>query len=301
MPRTTPSPRHRPPWPPRLAIGLIPVIGIGALTACGGSTASGFRGEPVKVTLGAASGTRTVRAGDKLRLTAEGGVLTEVRVTDPKGRPVPGGLGDDGAVWTSSAKAAPDTKYSIVARTRNAQGGLAAAKESLTTAKADKLNTLVVHPGRQGGVVGAEHPLTITFDFPVTDRAAVERRLSVTSNDLAAGSWGWATDSDGRDRIDWRPARSPKPGSRITLRAELNGVDSGDGRYFAKDYDLNFTIGRTCTDSDAARVCGKVHVGDPTVVTASLVRGNDDQTDGIGDWNAGRSAQPQDSALVSSS
>ncbi|MGW1378743.1 Ig-like domain-containing protein [Streptomyces sp. NPDC002446] len=288
--RQTPSPRRRPPWPLCIALALIPVLGLGVLTACGGVAASASKGDQVKVALGAASGTRTVQAGDKLAVTAEGGVLTEVTVTDPRGRRLPGGLGDGGTVWTSSVRATPDTKYSVVARTKNAQGDTGATKESLTTAQAAKLNKLVVDPGRQGAVVGTGRPIALTFDFPVTDRAAVERRLSITSDGDATGSWGWAKDDSGRDRVDWRPARLPEPGTRITLRAELSGVDSGGGRYFAKDYDLNFTIGRTCTDSDAAPVCGKVHVGDPQAVTASSVRGKDGRTIGIGDWNAGGSA-----------
>lgn len=284
----TRSPRSRPPRPPRVALALVPVIGVGTLTACGGIAASASKGDPVQVALGAASGTRTVQAGDRLKVTAQGGVLTEVTVRDPRGRQLPGGLGDGGTFWTSSAKAAPDTKYSVVARTRNPQGSLDATKESVTTAKAAKLNELAVASGFQGAVVRADRPITITFDFPVTDRAAVERRLRVSTDDRASGSWGWIKDDSGRDRVDWRPAEPSKPGTRITLRADLNGVDSGGGRYFAKDYDLNFTIGRSCTDSAAAQVCGKVHVGDPIEVTASSVRGKDDRTIGTGNWNVGR-------------
>ncbi|MEU9125981.1 Ig-like domain-containing protein [Streptomyces sp. NPDC048506] len=293
--RQSPSLRRRPPRPLRAALALLPVIGIGALTACG-STASASTGDRVKVVLGAANGTRTVQAGDKLKVSAEGGVLTGVTVTDPRGRQLPGGLGDGGAVWTSSAKTAPDTKYSVVARTKDPQGGVGATKESVTTAKAAQLNQLVVDPGAQNAVIAADRPITLTFDFPVTDRTTVERRLRVTTDDEATGSWGWIKDDSGKDRVDWRPTKPSKPGTRITLRAELDGVDSGGGRYFAKDYDLNFTIGRTCTDSAAAQVCGKVPVGDRTKVTASSLGGPEERTIGSGDGNVSWSRPPQDSA-----
>ncbi|MFE0382272.1 Ig-like domain-containing protein [Streptomyces inhibens] len=283
----TPSPRRRTFRPLRAALALVPVIGVGTLTACGGSAASAPKGDPVKVVLGAASGTRTVQAGDRLKVSAEGGVLTEVRVTDPRGRRLPGGFGAGGTSWTSSSRTAPDTKYSIVARTKNPQGGLDAAKESLTTAKAAKLNQLELDPGSQGAAAGADRPLTVLFDFPVTERAAVERRLSVTTDDRTTGAWNWVKDGSGKDRVDWRPAQPWKPGTEVTLRAQLTGVDSGGGRYFAEDYDLNFTIGPSCPDSDAAQVCGKVHAGDPIEVTMSSVRGRDDRTIGIGDWDVG--------------
>jgi lipoprotein-anchoring transpeptidase ErfK/SrfK len=102
----------------------------------------------------------------------------------------------------------------------------------------------VLRPGTQGATVGVAQPLTLTFDFPVTDRAAVERHLLVTTDNHTTGSWGWVKDQSGKDRVDWRPKDYWKPGTRVALRAELNGVDSGGGRYFAADHHLDLTIGR---------------------------------------------------------
>lgn len=260
---------------------------MGTLTGCGGSGEAAPQGDPVQVALGAAGGARTVQAGDRLQVTAQGGVLTEVSVTDPSGRQLPGGLGRGGTSWTSRAKTAPGTKYSVVARTRNARGGVGAAKESLTTGTAAGLNTLMLDPRSPDAAAGADRPLTILFNFPVADRAAVERRLSVTTDSRMTGSWDWRPDRDGGDRVDWRPARPWKPGTEVTLRAALDGVDSGGGRYFVHDYDLKFTIGRSCTDSDMEPVCGKVHRSDPIEVTAPSVRGEDNRAIGIGDWNDG--------------
>lgn len=152
----TPSRRRRPFRPRRAVPALALAVGVGTLTACGGVEGPAPQGDPVKVALGAAGGTGAVQAGDRLRVTAKGGVLTEVTVTDSRGQRLPGGLGNGGTLWTSRAKAAPDTKYSLVARTKNAQGGVGAAKESLTTAKAAGLNTLTLGPGSAGTVVDVE-------------------------------------------------------------------------------------------------------------------------------------------------
>ncbi|WP_327153731.1 Ig-like domain-containing protein [Streptomyces tubercidicus] len=293
--------RHRSFRPPCLALTLATVVGTGTLSACAGFTAPASMAAPVKVALGTAGGTRTAQAGDKLKVTAEGGVLTEVTVTDPRGRRLPGGLGRDGTFWTSSAEIAPATKYSVVARTRSDRGGVGAAKESLTTAQPARLNTLVPDPGTRDAVVPVERLLTLTFDHPVTDRAAVGRRLSLTSDDRTTGSWDWEKDRNGKDQVTWRPAQRWKPGTEVRLRAELHGVDSGGGRYFSGDYDLNFTISRSCTDSDLRQVCGKVHVGDPAGVIPSSVRGKDDHSTGIGDWDDGRSPWRRNSAFASSS
>ncbi|MFG2531184.1 Ig-like domain-containing protein [Streptomyces sp. NPDC048516] len=279
--------RRRPSRPRRVALALLPVIATGTLTGCGGSAEASPQGDPVQVALGAADGARTVQAGDRLQVTAEGGVLTEVSVTEPSGRQLPGGLGHGGASWTSRAKTAPGTKYSVVARTRNAQGGVGAVKESLTTATAARHNTLMLDPRSPDAAAGAVRPLTVLFNFPVADRSAVERRLSVTADGRMTGSWEWGQDRDGGDRVDWRPARPWKRGTEVTLRAALDGVDSGGGRYFVRDYDLKFTIGRSCTDSDLEPVCGKVHRSGPIEATAPSVRGEDNRAIGIGDWNDG--------------
>jgi hypothetical protein len=43
--------------------------------------------------------------------------------------------------------------------------------------------------------------------------------------------------------VDWRPETYFKPGTRVTLDAELNGTDSGNGGWFVRDYTSTFTIG----------------------------------------------------------
>ncbi|UNO44359.1 L,D-transpeptidase family protein [Streptomyces sp. MST-110588] len=223
----------------------MPLIGIGALTACGDddATEKAAPGNPVKVELSAVRGTKGVKAGDRLKVSAFGGTFTEVTVTDSKGRRLPGDLDHDGRSWSSSQKTRPDTKYSVVGRTKDRDGKAGEIKESVTTAKADKLNKLALNPSSQGAVVGVAQPVAITFDFPVTDKAAVEKQLKVTTDNNTTGSWGWVKDRSGKDRVDWRPKEYWKAGTKVSLRAELDGVDSGGGRYFAKDYDLNFSIG----------------------------------------------------------
>ncbi|MER6051179.1 Ig-like domain-containing protein [Streptomyces sp. NPDC001793] len=238
-----------------VALALMPVLGVGTLAACDAARASATQARPVKVGLGSAAGHPTVQAGDRLRVSAAGGVLTDVTVTDPRGRQLVGTFSHGGTIWTSRAKAAPDTKYSVLARTKGVQGTSGEAKESLTTGKVAKRNRATLSPRPRDGVIGARDPITLTFAFPVRDRAAVEQRLKVTTDDRTEGAWAWVS-GHGKERIVWRPAQDWKPGTRVTLRAELNGVDSGDGRFFTKDYGLRFTVGRgqavrSDLDSDA--------------------------------------------------
>jgi hypothetical protein len=164
-------PAYRParpsPWL-RATLALIPLAGLGSLAACGGSAAQASGGHSVQVGLGAANGARTVQAGDRLRVTAGGGVLTDVTVTDPRGRQLTGRFGEHATVWTSDARTAAATKYSVVARTRNDRGDTGEAKESVTTAtatKPDGRTSGVTTDGRHSGTLhrppsdGSERPI----------------------------------------------------------------------------------------------------------------------------------------------
>ncbi|AVH55529.1 MULTISPECIES: L,D-transpeptidase [Streptomyces] len=111
--------------------------------------------------------------------------------------------------------------------------------------KADHVNKLMLAPGR-GTTVGVAQPLSIVFDHPVKNKAAVEERLTVTTSTPTTGSWGWIRNHNGRDRADWRPKEYWKPGTQVRLEAHLNGVDSGaDGGWFVRDYTTHFTIGES--------------------------------------------------------
>lgn len=196
---------------------------------------------PVKVTV-TPEGDQ-VRAGDSVRITASGGRLTAVSVTDAEGRRLAGEVAADGRSWVSGRKAVPGTSYKVTAVTRTGAGTVRTTKSSFTTAPADKVNKVDWRPGTNT-TVGVAQPISLVFDNPVKNRAAVEKQLRITTSNDTEGSWGWLTDWSGRDRVDWRPKSYWKPGTKVTLNAELNGTDSGtNGGWFVRDYTTTFTIG----------------------------------------------------------
>ncbi|MFI6195794.1 Ig-like domain-containing protein [Streptomyces phaeochromogenes] len=196
---------------------------------------------PVTVTV-TPTGER-VPAGEPVRVTAAGGTLTSVTVTDAKGRKLAGKAAADGRSWVSDRKAAPGSAYTVTAATKSEGGTAKSTKATFTTAGADKVNKVDWRPGA-ASTVGVAQPISLVFDNPVRNKAEVEKQLRVTTSNDTEGSWGWLTDWSGRDRVDWRPKAYWKPGTKVTLNAELNGTDSGtaDG-WFVRDYTTAFTIG----------------------------------------------------------
>lgn len=92
--------------------------------------------------------------------------------------------------------------------------------------------------------VGIAAPIVITFDAPVTDRAAVERKLSVQTSVPVEGSWAWLPAAPGTDRVHWRPRAYWPTGTEVTVSALLGGHDYGEGRTGITDIVSTFTIGR---------------------------------------------------------
>lgn len=184
-----------------------------------------------------------VPAGRPVRVTATGGRLTSVTVTDAEGHRLAGRAAADGRSWVSDRKSVPGAAYTVTAATRTEGGTTRSTRAAFTTAPAAKVNKVDWRPGA-GATVGIAQPISLVFDFPVRNRAEVEKQLKLTTSNGTEGSWGWITDWSGRDRVDWRPRTYWKPGTKITLNAELNGTDSGtDGGWFVRDYTTAFTIG----------------------------------------------------------
>ncbi|MFJ3611024.1 L,D-transpeptidase [Streptomyces hydrogenans] len=230
---------------PRPALAAVALVV--SLTACTAQAASGpgspsasskgggQDGPPAKVTVVDRA------AGKPVSVTAAGGTFSSVTVTDAEGGRLAGKSAEGGARWTSDRKAAPGTSYTVEAVTRNAGGKETTSRSTFTTPEAERVNKLTLAPGKNT-TVGIGQPLSIVFDRPVTRKADVERQLKVTASNGTEGSWGWVTDYSGRDRVDWRPREYWKPGTKVTLEADLNGTDSGDG-WFVRDYRTGFTIG----------------------------------------------------------
>ncbi|MEU2951062.1 Ig-like domain-containing protein [Streptomyces xanthochromogenes] len=231
--------------PARIAAIAGTAVLAAALTACGGGDSSS---SDAKSDLKAQKKTeisvnltgKQAKAGEPVKVTLADGRLQTVSVTDAKGGRLDGRLSADGKIWTSVRTAAPGTSYSVEAK--DDKGG--SAKAEFATAAPDKVNKLTLAPGKDS-TVGVGQPLSIVFDHPVKNKAEVEKQLKVTTSNNTEGSWGWMEDYSGKSRVDWRPKDYWKSGTKVTLEANLNGVDSGpSGGWFVKDYKTGFTVGK---------------------------------------------------------
>ncbi|MEU6615281.1 L,D-transpeptidase [Streptomyces parvus] len=214
-----------------------------ALTACSGgasgSAEAGGDGKAPDTSITVNLRGEAAAPGEPVKVTLAHGKLKAVSVKPGEGGPLAGKISADGRTWTSDRVAAPGTAYTVEAT--DSDGG--SDRATFATAEAGKVNKLSLAPGKDT-TVGIGQPLSVVFDHPVKNKAAVEKALKVSTSNDTEGSWGWLQDYSGKDRVDWRPKKYWKPGTKVTLDARLNGVDTGaDGGWFVRDYATTFTVG----------------------------------------------------------
>ena len=100
-----------------------------------------------------------------------------------------------------------------------------------------------VSPG-DGQVVGVAAPVMVSFGVEPTDRAAVEKAVSITTTPAVEGAWAWIEHDDGRWALDYRPKDYWPSGTQVHVEANVYGVDFGGGYWGREDVTSDFTIGR---------------------------------------------------------
>lgn len=262
-------PRSRPrPHPRALAVpALLLAVALGA-TACsgggghddkadgstagkgGGQSQSATPGSDARISVSPAADATAVSPGAPVKVTVASGTLGSVTVT-PNGKAsdgvdpvaVTGALDAAKHTWTSDRTMTPGTSYTVKVTAADTAGKQAQTTSTFRTVTAVKVNGVTPTP-LNNAVVGVGLPVSLVFDKPVTDKAAVEKALSITTTPAVQGSWGWITDpTTGFQRVDWRPDTYWTPHTKVTLTAKLSGIDTGDGRYLRRDIHDTFSIG----------------------------------------------------------
>ena len=238
-----------------------------------GSTAATPRGSatptppppaPVVMAANVADKATEVTVDTLVKVTAKAGTLTKVtvayRYTDRKGRPakgtLAGSLSKDRVGWTAAERLEPAATYAISMTGRSAEGESRTATSSFTThdLSLDEQTYPSIYPLRDS-TVGIGMPVVLNFDVPVEDKKEFQKNLRVTSSPAQTGTWNWLSDT----QVRFRPARYWKPGTKVEVEANLNGVRAGNGVYGQKSVSTSFTVGRSLVTkinlaSDVAKV-----------------------------------------------
>ncbi|MER7838758.1 Ig-like domain-containing protein [Streptomyces sp. NPDC096040] len=172
----------------------------------------------IKITPG--QGAYGVGINDPVKVTVSNGKLTKVTMTAvATGAEVPGTLSVDGTSWKPNGRLERATKYQVAAEADDAKGRSATGNATITTVS--PANDFIGHLSPEdGSTVGVGMPVTVNFDKAVSNKAAVESKIQVSSSSgqKVVGHWF------NGDRLDFRPQNYWKPGSTVTVTLNLNGI-----------------------------------------------------------------------------
>ncbi|MGY1641502.1 Ig-like domain-containing protein [Geodermatophilus sp. SYSU D00703] len=254
------------------------------LSGCQGSEGGGqasaeptATAAPATVEVSPADGAADVSPSAPVEISVTDGELADVTVVDGAGAPVTGSVADspdDPAtdVWTPDTPLAYATSYTLTATAENADDAATETTATFTTVDPATVTTPSIGP-LDGQTVGVGMPIRVYFDEPVTDKAAVESHLQVTSSTPTDGVWNWFSDTE----VHFRPSQYWPENTDVTLEADLFGIDFGNGVWGEKDRTVSFRIGeRHVSIADASTHTMEVYDGDQLVQTWPMSAGSPD-------------------------
>ena len=176
-----------------------------------------------------------------LTVTAVDGTLQSVDVVGTgEAGALSGELAGDGSGWKAGDLLEPGTTYTVKASVSGADGESVVKRQKFTTVdlSLDQQTYPSVAP-LPGETVGVGMPVIVTFDLPVTDKAAFEKKMHVTTSPEQVGSWRWISDTEAH----YRPKKYWQAGTTVDVDVDVNGVDAGNGIYGQESRDVDFTVG----------------------------------------------------------
>jgi lipoprotein-anchoring transpeptidase ErfK/SrfK len=249
--------RIRRPW----LIGTLAVAGaLAAGVGTGGIPVPGLHGSAIKVTgdgqadepqvaldITPAVNARNLPITTEIGTKVSGGTVDAVTLTEQGGGKVRGAMRPDGSSWLPDQPLKLGKTYTANVTASDSEGRTVTRTTTFSTMKSadNRVPTGLNMLDSNTNSYGVAMPVAVRFDeeVPKSARPAVERRLFITSSPAQPGAWRWFT---GREVL-YRPQNYWQPGTKLSVRALLDGVPLGNGRYGDRDHTATGTIGREFT------------------------------------------------------
>jgi lipoprotein-anchoring transpeptidase ErfK/SrfK len=204
----------------------------------------------VKVTITPASGAADADPSAGITVTAAKGTLKNVTVRT-SGDPVSGRLSQDGKTWHSQWALGVSQTYTVTATAAASGNGggpgsgtVTATSTFRTMTPARTFGTHIVEGYQQTYGVGM--PIILYFSQRITDKAAVERALQVTTSKPVIGAWYWDDPCGMAPTCAYfRPRDYWPTGITVSFTGHLNGVQGAPGMYGYHTLTQTFSIGRS--------------------------------------------------------
>ncbi len=207
----------------------------------------------IRITASPEFGSKKLSPTTPVRVTSFNATLAKVEMVGDDGASISGEISEDDHTWTSKERLKYGVSYTVSGLAKGIDGSDKPFEGKLTTVKPKKTMAAYIQIP-DGKTVGIASPIVVTFAGSVTNRAAAEKNLHVTTKDAdgkkieVEGSWGWMPDEDiqgngvMQSRVHFRPKEYWPAHTRVHVAANLYGVDYG-GAWGREDLTRDFKIG----------------------------------------------------------
>ncbi|MGW0710751.1 Ig-like domain-containing protein [Streptomyces sp. NPDC002643] len=184
-------------------------------------------------------GSNNASINNSAKVTVSKGTLTEVTMTTADGTAVEGEISADKTSWAPTAQLERSTTYKVAVSAEDSEGLEAHENASFTTVSPTNSFIGTFTP-EDGSTVGVGMPVSLNFDKAITNKADVQKGITVSSSSgqEVVGHWFNA------NRLDFRPEDYWQEGSTVTLKLALDGVEGASGVYGVQQKTVSFKIGR---------------------------------------------------------
>lgn len=175
-----------------------------------------------------------VKPGESLKVTnvAKGAAVEVVGYDDPS-VVIPVRESSKAGTWTTDPLR-PSIR--LWARVVGSDGSVL-GKVNFATEKAENTFSLSVYPNNEQYGIGI--PLVVDFSTAITNKAAVEQAMVVTSDkEIGEAGWFWVSST----KAVFRPRNYWPGNAKITLTADLSGVEGANG-WWGPKVEKSFTTG----------------------------------------------------------
>ena len=156
------------------------------------------------------------------------------------GPALPGSMSHASKQWHTQWTLGAAQSYTVTASAKvPGQGTLTRTVSFRTLTPGHTFHTEIFEGDQQTYGVGM--PIMLTFSQPITNRAAVERSLQLTTSNPVTGAWYW----DGNEHLNFRPENYWPANTKVSFTGHLDGVEGAQGMYGAADLTQSFTIGQS--------------------------------------------------------
>jgi lipoprotein-anchoring transpeptidase ErfK/SrfK len=220
--------------------------------AANGASATGTAASPSAkptpagpaVTITPGNGSRGADPSKGITVTASGGTLKNVSVRTA-GDPVTGSYSAGNTSWHSTWALDVSQSYTVTVTAAASNGSTVTKTAAFRTLTPASTFTTEILEG-SGQSYGVGMPIILYFSQRITNRAAVEHALQLSTSKPVIGSWYWdypcnmaATCAYFRPRDYW-PA-----GTTVRFTGHLNGVEGAPGVYGHHTLTQTFGIGQS--------------------------------------------------------